>query len=112
MNDYDITGKIGPLFPKMWIDNPPKWPMYSFDTPAYEVWNTIGSVLNDRGWTEDQIEEWLRSKLARWAMDGELGILLSEAAKKYAKENIEEKFEDEWPSSWGRLNDRKETKTS
>jgi hypothetical protein len=76
----DITGQIGPLYPS----NPPEWPMYAFNTPAYDVWNAIANVLFERGWTVLEIKGWLQSKSARWAMDGSLGEALVEAARNYA----------------------------
>jgi len=79
----DITGKIGPLWP---IKSGSDWPMYSYERPAYMVWNAIAETLHENhGWTEKQIKDWLQSKSPRWALDGHLGDILTKAAKKYAK---------------------------
>ena len=60
-------------------------PMYSFEQPAYIVWNSITRALMARGWSEDQVKEWLQSKEARWALDGSLGAAIERAAKQYAR---------------------------
>lgn len=77
----DITGKIGPLYDTA---SGAEWPMYSYDTPAYTVWNAVANELHRKGWSEEEIKEWLQSKLSRWAMDGALGEALIEAATQYA----------------------------
>lgn len=78
---YDITGKIGELYS---IRNP-EWPMYSFGRPAYILWNAIGEALTAKGWTEDQIRDWLQSKSPRWALDNDLGDTLRAIGKTYAE---------------------------
>jgi len=79
---YDCTGHIGPLGADA------EWPMYSFVHPSMIVWNAIAGELHKRHWTDKQIQEWLQSKKARWALDGELGDALVKAAKKFAREGI------------------------
>lgn len=70
MSDYDISGKIGPLFPTQEVR---EWPMYSYEEPASTLWTAIADRLHELGWPDDRIREWLQSKQSRWAMDGELG---------------------------------------
>jgi hypothetical protein len=76
---YDCTGHIGPYK----SDSP--WAMYSFNTPSYALWNAIASEMNSRGWDDEEIQEWLQSKAARWALDGELGEALIKLGKKFGK---------------------------
>jgi len=64
----DISGKIGQLGEKEC-----EWPMYSYDRPAYVLWNAVARGLQKRGWLETEIKEWLQSKEPRWALDGDLG---------------------------------------
>ncbi|HYT44021.1 MAG TPA: hypothetical protein VEP90_16905 [Methylomirabilota bacterium] len=78
----DITGKIGPLWT---IKSGSDWPMYSYERPAYIVWNAIANELHDLGWTDIQIKDWLQSKSPRWELDGQLGDILTRVVKKYAK---------------------------
>ena len=59
--------------------------MYSYDRPAYMLWNAIANVLINKGWTEDEIREWLQSKATRWALDGDLGEMIREVGEKYAE---------------------------
>lgn len=73
---YDCTGHIG---------SSGEWSMYSFDTPSYILWNAIASEMNARGWTDEEIKEWLQSKAARWACDGELGDSLRKLGKQFGK---------------------------
>ena len=79
----DYTSKICDLVP---LNG--DWPMYSFSSPSYSFWNGFANGLHDRGFTEKEIEEWLRSKLARWLMDSksheisDLGYEMSKTAKK------------------------------
>ncbi len=80
--NFDITGKIGELFPR--FNEKPEWPMYSYSRPAYTLWNAIGARLASNGWTEEQIGEWLRSKGTRWALDGKLGDMLIALGHDYA----------------------------
>jgi hypothetical protein len=84
---YDCTGEIGQLGE----DGMCAWPMYSYDAPAYTVWNAIAATFNRAGWSDDQIRDWLQSKHARWAMDGELGAVLRAAGEAYARKVLKEK---------------------
>lgn len=86
--DYDVTGKIGPLYPQ---EAEPAWPMYSFDVPSRSVWCAIAQEMRSAGWRESRIRDWLQSKEARWALDGELGSALVEAARDYAAKHITRK---------------------
>lgn len=81
----DITAKIGPMFGPVDFGGDPEWPMYSFARPAYIVWNAIANQLYERGWTENEIQEWLQSKAARWALDGDLGTKLEFLGRDFAK---------------------------
>lgn len=63
-SEYDCTGRIGPLNDRV------KWPMFSYNGPAYIVWNAIAANLHECGWSDDEIKCWLQSKLSRWALDG------------------------------------------
>jgi hypothetical protein len=78
---YDITGKIGPLWRNR---EEPEWPMYSYERPAWMLWQAIAGVLNKRGWTEEEIQTWLQSKGARWALDGDLGEQIERLGREYA----------------------------
>lgn len=79
---YDISGKIGPMYP---MKGAPEWPMYSYDRPANMVWNAIAGELSERGWNDDRIMRWLQSKNPRRALDGYLGEALEAVSKLYAK---------------------------
>lgn len=85
MRNLDITGKIGPMFHEQWVKNPPKWPMYSYERPAWILWNAIANSLARRGLTEEQIKTWLQSKDARLALDDKLGDMLRELGETFAK---------------------------
>lgn len=78
----DITGKIGNLFHSH--ETPPEWPMYSYSRPAYMLWNAIANGLIAKGWTEEQIKEWMQSKETRWALDGKLGDKILKLGEEYA----------------------------
>lgn len=78
----DITGNIGPLWQN---PSPPKWPMYSYEGPAYLLWNAIANGLNERGWTEKEIKTWLQSKEPRWALDQDLGDSICTLGTEYSK---------------------------
>jgi hypothetical protein len=71
---YDCTGLIGPLYGP--VNKEAEWAMYSFERPAFALWNAIAAKLNERGWSDAEIQTWLQSKNPRWAMDGELGDLI------------------------------------
>lgn len=78
--EYDITGTIGPLF---LTDEPPQWPMYSFNRPSHMLWNIIYNKLRERGWTEEEAKQWLQSKGPRWALDDKLGEAIERIAIEY-----------------------------
>ena len=79
----DITGKIGPLFP---TEEPIEWPMYSYERPAYVLWQAIFERLVERGWSEEKAKNWLQSKEPRWALDGGLGERIAELGRNYVDE--------------------------
>lgn len=83
---YDISGKIGPLYGP--VTPEPEWPMYSYERPAWMLWNAIANELHTAGWSEEKIRDWLQSKSARWALDGDLGDALRDMGKKYAQKHI------------------------
>lgn len=72
--EFDLTGLVGSA------DGSSCWPMYSFDRPAFTVWNALSRRLFERGWSDAEIRTWLQSKEARWALDGALGDALANAA--------------------------------
>lgn len=78
----DISSKIGQLYSKPQSEI--EWPMYSFDRAAYTLWNAIANEFEKRGWSEQEILEWLQSKAARWALDGRLGELIEKAGVEFA----------------------------
>ena len=78
---YDCTTLIGPLHG---ADKEPEWPMYSYERPAYMLWNAIAGQLNKRGWSDEEIKAWLQSKETRWALDGDLGDLISQIGTVFA----------------------------
>lgn len=84
MSIIDITARIGEFLPIQTMDNPPDWPMYSFDRPSRILWNALANGLAERGWTEDQIRKWLQSKSARYALDSDLGDALRDLGHAYA----------------------------
>ena len=87
--DYDCTGKIGPSGGQTnCLGELPEWPMYSYERPAYILWNAIAQNLHRRGWTDSQIKEWLQSKNTRWALDGDLGSILVELGDQWATDNV------------------------
>lgn len=83
---YDCTGHLGPLFEHKILHDDDPWLMYSYDRPAYKLWNAIAAELYANGWRDAQIKDWLQSKGPRWALDGSLGDSLDELGKTYAKE--------------------------
>jgi hypothetical protein len=48
-------------------------PIYSYERPAYILWQAVFEGLIESGKTEAQAIEWLQSKSARWALDTDLG---------------------------------------
>ena len=85
--DFDITGKVGPLWPRA---KEAEIPMYSFERPAYILWNAIGKSLCAKGWSEKKIAEWLQSKGPRWALDGSLGDAIEKLGADYAEQAFKE----------------------
>ncbi len=83
----DITGKIGTLNGET-VNPAPEYPMYSYERPAWMVWGAVADEMQKRGWKEEQILEWLQSKNARWALDGELGNMIAGAVAKWAELNL------------------------
>jgi hypothetical protein len=85
MTYVDITDRICQLTKEVRHDNDQGLrPMYSFNSPAHMLWNSIANGLVARGWTEEQVFDWLQSKSARWALDGDLGEAVIELGMKYA----------------------------
>lgn len=80
-SDYDITGKVGSLYP---ATHDIEWPMYSYDRPAYKLWNAIGKRLTEHGWTEGEVKAWLQSKDTRHALDGALGDAIEKLGAEFA----------------------------
>lgn len=85
MDDYDISGKLGDLFP----NKDREWPMYSYDRPSSILWNAIARKLHAAGWSDDKIKEWLQSKYSRWALDGLLGDAIETIGETYADKILE-----------------------
>ena len=84
---FDASCHMKPLFDtKVECDDP--WPMYSYERPAYMVWNAIGQFMADKGYTVEQIKEWMQSKNPRHDLDGYLGDMITEAAKEWAEKHI------------------------
>ena len=71
----DITADIGPLYRDGWD---PKIPMYSYERPAYILWQAVFEGLQEGGMTEEQAIDWLQSKNPRRVLDGSLGAILSQ----------------------------------
>jgi predicted transcriptional regulator len=82
--EIDITGKIGPMFERVERE----WPMYSYERPAWILWDAIANNLHSRGWTEHAIKDWLQSKATRWALDGELGDALRALGDEWAEKHV------------------------
>lgn len=82
---YDCTGHIGAHR----SDAP--WAMYSFESPAYALWNAMAAQLHKKGWTDEEIKEFLQSKQTRWMMDGDLSDALEKLGRKYAKNAVKPK---------------------
>lgn len=85
--EIDITLHVGPTPSAVarYADDPPPWDMYSFDRPASILWNAIAESLYERGWSDKEVETWLRSKATRWALDGTLGEKLIALGREYGK---------------------------
>ena len=77
----DITDALGPMFRDGgWA---PEIPMYSFERPAYILWQAVFEGLQESGMTEAQAIDWLQSRLARHALDGVLGADLKTLGNAY-----------------------------
>ena len=61
-------------------------PMYSYDRPSSMIWNGMMNGLMSNGYSEAAAIEWLRSKAARWALDGDFGDALVKMAFDFAME--------------------------
>lgn len=61
------------------------WKMFSYERPACVVWNVIGQHMADKGYTVEQIKDWMQSKNPRWALDGDLGDVLRKTVKEWAE---------------------------
>ena len=62
-----ISERIGPLYTS---EKPAEITMYSYERPARIFWRGFIEGLANKGWTEQEIIEWLESKAARWMLDG------------------------------------------
>jgi|KBSMisStandDraft_5_1062788.scaffolds.fasta_scaffold99877_5 hypothetical protein len=87
-DDYDISDKVGQLHGKDCWGNDPEWPMYSYDRPAYILWNAIAKNLHKRGWSDTKIKKFLQSKDTRWALDMGLGEALQNLGDEFATKFI------------------------
>lgn len=63
----DISADLGQL------DSGRTIPMYSYERAAWMLWQAVYDGLLSNGHTHKSAVEWLQSKNARWALDGELG---------------------------------------
>ena len=81
MKDY--TGLIGPMFGHM-PQRDPEWPMYSYERPAWQLWDAVANALSERGWTDAQIKSWLQSKSPRYALDDRLGDAIKKLGADFA----------------------------
>jgi hypothetical protein len=77
----DITADIGPLYVR---SEPAKIPMFSYERPAYLLWQAVFEGLQEGGWSEQQAIEWLQSKAPRFELDGALGDDLQQLGRKVA----------------------------
>ena len=73
MENFDITEEVQ------------RWGMYSYERPAYMLWNEIGRELYRQGWTKEEIKALLRSKYTRWGLDGRLQSGLQAIAQQWAQ---------------------------
>lgn len=73
-NDY--TGKLGELG------------MFSYERPAWILWSALANGLIEAGYTEAAAFEWLRSKAARWALDGALGEDITRLGYEFGKGQV------------------------
>lgn len=87
---YDCTLHIGGFG----SDAP--WAMHSYDRPSSILWNAIAGSLYRAGWSDERIKSWLQSKDPRYALDSDLGELLTNLGRYYGShvaitERLEEK---------------------
>jgi len=82
-DEFDITGKVGPLYPQ---PTAPEWPLYSFNRIAAVFLQGAAEALNKRRWSEADICALLQSKQLRWSLDGELTDQLKALGAQWAKE--------------------------
>ena len=61
--DLDLTDRFGP------IDSKAEIPMYSYSRPAWGFWNGVAKELARQGHSMEYIEDWLKSRNARWLLD-------------------------------------------
>jgi len=91
-HDYDCTSLLGNL------ESGRSWAMYSYDRPAYIVWNAIAAQLYDHGWTDEQIKNWLQSKSPRHDLDSDLGDMLQDLGRIYGRIVARTETRDEYTS--------------
>ena len=73
LENFDITEEVQ------------RWGMYSYERPAYTLWNEVGRELFKQGWAMEEIKALLRSKYPRWGLDGNLGSRLDAIAQEWAQ---------------------------
>jgi len=64
---------------------PDSTPMYSYERPASMFWSAFMNGLMAGGFSEQEARDWLTSKSARYALDGDLGDAISDMAFAAAK---------------------------
>jgi len=65
----DITADIGPMYP----NNKATVPMYSFDRPAWILWQAVYDAMRAEGCSDEQAIAWLQGRGPRMELDGGLG---------------------------------------
>lgn len=90
LDNFDISCTVAPRFELISSHTKPdeQWPMYSYERPAYTLWNAVGKELYRHGWTMEEIREVLQSKYPRWALDGTLGEAIAKAGRAWAKKEL------------------------
>jgi hypothetical protein len=83
-NAYQV-GEIKMNFERDFTNQIGNWGMYSYDRPAWLFWNAMMNGLMDSGYSQQAAEQWLRSKAARWMLDGDMGDKIEELAYEFAK---------------------------
>ena len=81
---HDITSRIGPLYGRIG-ERAAEYPMYSYERPAYLLWNAIYNQLRAQKWTHKQAIDWLQSKNPRWSLDNTLGDMIEKIGTEFAK---------------------------